>query len=277
MTDANDNVLAEFRRVEHAGWERLAHGYDVYFMSLAAQMIEPMLDAAAVAAGSRVLDLCCGPGYVAGRALARGALPVGLDYSRRMLAIAQRNYPQIPFREGDAENLDFPDRAFDAVLMNLGLHHIARPERALAEASRVLRPGGRLAFTVWAAPAASTAHRIIFDAVKAHGRLDVVPDGPSMFRFSASEECRKACEDAGLHEVTVDTLDLVWDLPAPDGLIEASQAGAVRLAMVLGAQAPESLSRIREAIRTASGRYKRDARVCVPIAVVLTSAVRPVQ
>jgi SAM-dependent methyltransferase len=54
-------------------------------------------------------------------------------------------------RAGDAHALPFDDGSFDAVTFGFCLHHIPDPERALAEARRVLRRGGRLAFSVWAA------------------------------------------------------------------------------------------------------------------------------
>ena len=159
--------------------------------------------------------------------------------------------------------------------MNLGLHHIARPERAIAEAARTLRTGGSFAFTVWAAPTESIAHRIIFEAVKVYGRLDVIPEGPPMFRFSDPEECRRVCAGAGLGGITVRTLQLSWDVPAPDGLIEAGRAGGVRLAMVLDAQTGESLQKIKGAVREACAPYERHGRQRVPIAAVLASATRP--
>src|SRR5262245_41628331 len=121
---SRDEPLAEFDRIERAAWQRLARGYDSCFKGLALQMLDPLLDAAAVGRQVRLLDLCCGPGYVAAAALARGALPVGVDRSQRMLAIARRRHPKIAFRAGNAERLDFADCSFDAVVMNLGLHHI---------------------------------------------------------------------------------------------------------------------------------------------------------
>jgi ubiquinone/menaquinone biosynthesis C-methylase UbiE len=270
-----DDVFVQFNRRERAAWQRLARGYDTHFKGLVMQMLDPLLAAAQVRSGGRVLDLCCGPGYVAARALARGALPIGVDASARMLAIARRNHPDIAFRAGDAEHLEFADCSFDAVIMNLGLHHIGRPERALAEAARVLRPGGRLVFTVWAAPCESVAHRLIFDAVNAHGRLDAVPPGPSMFRFSDAGECRRVASQAGLDAVATSTLPLVWDLPAPDGLLAAAQAGGVRLAMLLEAQTPTSLHTIKAVVRKASEPYACNGGLRLPIAAALTSARRP--
>lgn len=110
MSANTSQSRAEFRQIEHAGWQRLAAGYDQYFRDLAAQMIDSILDAAAVVPGKRVLDLCCGPGHVAARAKERGASPVGVDYSAQMVGLAQRGHPDISFREGDAEAYERDDR-----------------------------------------------------------------------------------------------------------------------------------------------------------------------
>ena len=162
-----------FSDFEHAGWQRLAGGYDTFFKQLVLQTIDPLLDAAQVGKAERLLDLCSGPGYVADRARRRGAEPIGLDFSAEMIAIAKQSYPDLQFQEGDAEDLPFADGSFDVVVMNFGMHHLGRPERATGEIARVLRGGGRLAFTVWAAPSESIGHRIILSAVERHGTLDL--------------------------------------------------------------------------------------------------------
>ena len=135
------------RVFEHAGWQQAAADYTATFAQATRGFIEDLLDAARVGAGMRVLDLACGPGLVAAAAVGRRALPVGLDFSSAMIALARADHPGIRFEEGDAEVLPFADEAFDAVVANFGIHHVAEPNRALTEARRVLRPGGRVAFT----------------------------------------------------------------------------------------------------------------------------------
>jgi SAM-dependent methyltransferase len=85
-----------FSDFEHAG-QQPAGGYNRYFKQLVVQTIDPLLDAARVGPGCRLLDLCSGPGYVADRAHRRGAVPTGLDFSGEMIALAKQFYPGFSF------------------------------------------------------------------------------------------------------------------------------------------------------------------------------------
>jgi SAM-dependent methyltransferase len=95
--------------------------------------VEPLLDAAGVAAGMRVLDVETGPGYAAERAAERGAVATGVDIADEVVALARQRTRGIRFLRGDAEDLPFAKRSFEALVCGFGINHFPRPERAIEE------------------------------------------------------------------------------------------------------------------------------------------------
>jgi ubiquinone/menaquinone biosynthesis C-methylase UbiE len=265
-----------FQAFEHAGWQRAARGYDDAFGSLTRQAIDPLLDAAQVRAGARVLDVASGPGYAAAAAAQRGAQVTALDFSAAMVEMARSQNPEIEFREGDAGALSLADDSFDAVVMNFGMLHLARPESAVSEALRVLRPGGRYAFTVWAKPEEAVGFGIILDAVRKHGNPDVpLPPGPPFFRFSDAGECDKVLKVAGFRKVDVRKVPQVWRFSASGMLFEAFLAGTVRTQALLHAQSAPALAAIRDAVGKVAGEYENHGTVEIPMPAVLAAGAKP--
>jgi SAM-dependent methyltransferase len=116
-----------------------------------------LLALAAPAGRERVLDLGTGTGHTALAFAARVSEVVGLDLTEPMLAEARalaraQGAANARFVLGDAMALDFPDACFDLVTCRVCAHHFADPGRALAQAARVLRPGGRLLLVDSVAP-----------------------------------------------------------------------------------------------------------------------------
>src|SRR3972149_10597567 len=265
-----------FRAFEHEGWERIPQRYHNAFASLTSQMTTPLLDAVGVTTGVQLLDVATGPGYAAAAAAKRGAEVVGVDFAPAMVAEARRRYPTVDFREGDAEDLPFPEASFDAVTMNFGLLHLGRPERALTEAHRVLRPGGRLGFTVWARPEQAIGFQMVLRAVESYGKLDVqLPQGPHFFRFSDPQECRRSVLGAGFVSPTVKTIPLLWRLHSPDALFENMFEGTGRTAGLVRAQSANAVRALREALRQAAKPYQKGDGVELPMPAVLVSARKP--
>ena len=120
------------RAFEHAGWQRAASSYGNSFAHATASFVTPLLDAAEVSAGQHVLDVACGPGYLAAAAAGRGATAQGLDFSAEMVGIARNIHPDIVVTEGDAEDLPYPGGIFHAVVSGFGIHHVPQPELALS-------------------------------------------------------------------------------------------------------------------------------------------------
>jgi ubiquinone/menaquinone biosynthesis C-methylase UbiE len=265
-----------FRDFEHAGWESVVAEYDQSFGSLTTQAIEPLLDSVGAGPGVSLLDMATGPGYVAVAAARRGAIVIGIDFSTPMVAEAKKKYPSIDFREGDAEALPFPDGSFDAVVMNFGMLHLARPDQAMSEARRVLRAGGRFAFTVWAKPVETAGFGITLGAIPAHGDMNVaLPEGPPFFRFSDWDECARSLLEAGFVDPKVKKIPQTWRLSSPDSLFEAMQTATVRTAGLLRRQTSQVLKRIRGMMANASRLYENNGVFELPMPAILASAVKP--
>lgn len=268
-------MTGAFHAFEHAGWQRAAAHYASTFGGLTALAAQPLLDAAHVGAGTRVLDVATGPGYVAAAAAARGARVMAIDFSPAMVEEARRRYPDGVFFEGDAQDLAERDDTIDAVVMSFGLLHLERPETAIAEAYRVLVPGGRYAVTVWAPPERARGFGIVLDALQAHGRTDVgLPAGPPFFQFADPAECTRAFAAAGFASVEVTSLPLVWRLASADELFTAVLEGGVRTSAVLRAQTAEALAAIRRAVHEGAERYRDGDVIALPMPVVLAAATK---
>jgi ubiquinone/menaquinone biosynthesis C-methylase UbiE len=263
------------RAFEHAGWQAVAAEYDATFAQASACFADALLDAAGVGAATRLLDVCCGTGVVTGAAARRGADVTGMDFSVAMLDQARRRHAQLRFDEGDAEALPYADGSFDAVVSNFGIHHIAHSDRAMAEARRVLRPGGRLAITNWAAPTDNIAWRLLFDAIGAHGDLRAANAPPSGGNLQTQQAALGLLAEAGFGECRVEMIRREWLLAEPRELVAALARGTVRTAAMINAQSAEARRHIEAAIADAAAPYRRDGCHAVPIAAILASGTRP--
>ncbi len=265
-----------FRDAEHAGWTARADSYDAALAAITGQAIPHILAALGDnLAGRTLLDVCCGPGHLAAAAAAGGAQAEGIDFAPTMVALAQRNYPAIPFREGDAEHLPYPDACFDAVACAFGVMHMERPDLAIAEAFRVLRSGGSFAFTQWAAD--DELLGIVAAAVAAQGNPSVdLPPAPPLMRFSDPDECRRTLLAHGFTAILVTRIALEWRGDRPEAVLDLIHGGAVRAAMLIEAQASEDRQRIHAAILEAvSTRRAPDGRYLVRRPAMLTQGCKP--
>jgi SAM-dependent methyltransferase len=276
MTQHSADGSVSFKDLERQAWTAKASAYDAWAGTITSGAIEPLLDATQVSAGMRVLDVACGPGYGAGQAAARGAMAIGIDFAPTMITEARRRFSGIEFREGDGENLAFADGSFDAVICAFGLLHMAEPERAIEEAYRVLRPGGRYGFSVWATPDRHEFFALVLRAIQAHGRMDVpLPPAPPLFRFSDPEESSRVLAATGFVDVMVREEPLIWQAPSAEAIIDMIYKSTVRAAMLLERQAPEARERIHRAILDGAAQFARDGEYTLAFPAVIAAARKP--
>lgn len=263
------------RAFEHAGWERAAATYEGAFATATRQFVGALLDAAGVGAGRQVLDVACGPGFVAAAAAERGAVARGLDFSAAMLAVARARHPAVAFDQGDAEALAYADGAFDAVVSNFGIHHLPSPLKALGETYRVLRPSGRLAFTIWGAPVANIGWKLIFDAIRRHGDMAASHAPAAGGGFATSADCSTALEQAGFIEIGTKKLTGIWRHTDGAALLRAMQAGTARMAALIDAQRPQAMAAITADIDSAASVYRDADGLAIPLAAIVASGRKP--
>jgi SAM-dependent methyltransferase len=182
-----------------------------------------LAEAAGPQAGERVLDLACGTGIVArvvaGRLGAERNI-TAIDLNPNMLAVAraaaEREGLQVDWHEGRAEQLPFPDGAFDLVLCQFGLMFFADRPAALAEAHRVLAPGGRLFLNVWQGLDRHPFYRTLDDVIQR--RLDVSAL-QAIFALGDAEELRSLLAGAGFGGIQIDPASRTARFPDPPGFL----------------------------------------------------------
>lgn len=210
-----------FKQQQQTAWNEKASAYDLHLGKITALAAESLLNAAGVSEGMQVLDVATGPGYVAGGAHARGAIATGVDLAGAMIAQAQHRYPDALFYEGDAESLIFPDGFFDAVLCPFGLDYLAQPEKAVAHAHRVLCPGGKYGFSVWASPLSNPLFELVLNAITTQGDYREPSEiAPALFRFSEPESAKSLLENHGFNAVNIEQVSLEWQVDNPRRLLD---------------------------------------------------------
>ena len=267
-----------FNRFEAAGWEQRAATYEDSLGQITTRVVEPLLDAAGVGGGARVLDVASGPGFVSAAAAERGASVVGVDIAEAMLAIARQRYPELEFRHGSAEALPFGDGSVDAVVANFLLLHLGRPEQAAAEFARVLVPGGRLALTVWDVPEEARFLGVFLEAVATAGASppEDIPVGPPFFRFSDEQEFVQLLRDQGFEGIEVTTIAFSHAAPSPDAWWWGVLNGAVRTPALIFGQTDEMQRQIRTAFdRIVTEQYTVGTELELPVSVKLASGRTP--
>ena len=266
-----------FTAFEAAGWERQAPTYDDVMGRVTSRLVGPLLEAAGVQQGSRVLDVATGPGYAAAAAADLGASVVGVDMAPAMVELARRLHPTVEFRVAQAEALPFEDDSFDAVISNFVAPHLSRPELAVAELVRVLRGGGRLALTTWDAADRMRFLGVFLDSFAEAGATPPpdIPAGPAFFQFADDEKFAKLLTGSGLNGVEITTVAFDHQIQSAEELWQGMLGGMVRTSATFLGQPEQTREKIRAAFDRLVLDYRRGEWFEVPVSVKLASGVKP--
>ncbi|MBD0271840.1 MAG: methyltransferase domain-containing protein [Acetobacteraceae bacterium] len=273
---ATSAASQSFKEFESAGWHRQAPNYDDRAGRMTTGAVAPLLDAVGARPGLRLLDVCCGPGYLTAEATGRGLSAVGVDIAPAMVELARGRVPGAEFRVGDAEALGFDDGSFDAVVCAFGLLHLAAPERGIAEAFRVLRPGGAFAFTVWDGPERAALLNLGMGAVTAHADMSVpLPQGPPIFQMADRALVPSVLGRVGFRDVAVREVPIAFRGARPEDAWDWFEKSTVRTMGVVVQQTAEVQARIKAAVIDAARRYAGPEGVSIPSPALLFAARKP--
>ncbi len=275
MTEIDAQAFDEF---EAAGWELVAGRYGELLSPITSQAIEPLLDAAGVRAGMRVLDVGTGPGDAAAAAVARGADATGVDIAAAMVELASRRHPGAVFVQGSATELPFADGTFDAAVGNVVILHVGEPERAAQELARVLVPGGGVALSTWDVPERSPLFGALVGAV---ADADVspssdVPHGPSFFQFGEDDVFRGLLLGAGFTDVEIGSVTFDFSLRSADELMTLVAEATVRMGALLRAGDDSQRARMRESLGQRIAPWRRGDHYAVPAPMKIGAGTKPV-
>jgi SAM-dependent methyltransferase len=214
--------LADYRRDSYEAWQEMAPGWERWRAQLEESLTpvrEWLIAELAPRPGDTVLELSAGVGDTGFATAAmvgeRGRL-ISTDFSPDMVEVARRRGAElglqnVDYRVINAERIELDADSVDGVLCQSGYMLMADPAAALSETRRVLRPGGRLALSVWGAPErnpwASIGGRILVE----RGHMPPPEPGtPGIFSMASEERTRGLLGGAGFTSVRTEEVPVRW-------------------------------------------------------------------
>ena len=203
-------------------WEAAAADWAQLTEPAMTPVYEAVFDAIGGGSGTRLFDAGCGSGLALQIAYQRGATVTGLDAAAGLVAIARERVPMADIREGDLEELSFPDDSFDAVTAFNSVQYAADPVGALRELRRVALPGAPVAVVTWA-EAERCEVRVVLAAIG--GLLPPPPPGAGgPFALSAPGKLEELVSAAGLIPQRADEVSAPFIFPDLDTAVRAHLA-----------------------------------------------------
>jgi SAM-dependent methyltransferase len=260
-----------------AGWGRRADSIQEFGMPVSVWMIE-QLD---LQPGQRVLELACGPGdtgFLAAEQVRPGGIVIETDASEAMLGVARGRArdlgaTNVEFKRMELEWLDLPTASVDSILCRWGLMFALDPGAALAEMRRVLRPGGRVALSVWNRPELNPWATIPTRALIELGHVDPPdPSAPGMFVLGDEQRLQELMESAGLTEAAVEPLELVRRERNVEDFLKGTLDLSAPFAEVHQALSSEQWRAVEEKVAELAAPYVKDGSVIFPAQALVAAA-----
>ena len=264
-----------FHEFEHEAWVERTARYDELFSHVTTQAVGPILDSLGPMVGKRHLDVACGTGHLVGAAAAHGANSEGIDFAATMVEVSAVNYPDSPFLTADAADLPYEDETFDAVSCSFGLLHMAEPQRAVNEAYRVLRPGGRFAFTLWFNNEKAGLLALVKQALAGFNTAAALPESWTQLRYADEAVNERLVKKAGFNRPAFQNLSLAWQTADAGVVLDLIQNLSVRTKYVLDSLPAAVRRDVLESILAGAEVQKVNGLLTMPWNALLTCAEKP--
>ena len=220
--------VEDYRRTSHEVWEAMAPGWERWRAQLADALTpvrEWLIGALGPQPGETVLELGAGTGetgFEAAAILGEDGRLISTDFSPEMVEVARRRGTElglgnVDYRVIDAERIELDSGSVDGVLCQSTYMLVADPAAALAETRRVLRPGGRLALSVWGAPERNPWASIGGMILVERGHMPrPEPGAPGVFSMASEERTRALLDGAGFRSVRTEEVPVRFAFRALD-------------------------------------------------------------
>jgi SAM-dependent methyltransferase len=215
--------------------------------------------------GDTVLELAAGladTGLMAARLVGESGRVIVTDFTPEMVAAARRRAEELgahnaEFRVLDAERMDLATDSVDGVLCRWAYMLMIEPAAAFAETRRVLRSGGRLAFSVWAARERNPALSLVGTVLVELGHVPPPdPEAPSAFAMADPGRIRELVVGAGFAEPEIEEVSFRWPFADRDAYWRYVTETSASTSPVLRALAPEVQTNARKQVHEAARPYR---------------------
>lgn len=241
---------------------------------------QAVVDSARIKPGNIALDIGCGTGaasrFAAGYARESGRV-ISIDISPAMLAVADgmRDVPGAPieWHQQNAEALTFSDETFDVAFCSHSLALMDDPARAMAEAYRVIKPGGRVAISAWCSASDNPYFKALNEALTAHIGEAAAVELRKVFCLSERHVISEMLTAAGFRIVEDDTRQIELHLPPMEEFVPR-YISATPAADQFAAATPEAQEAAAAAVAVQLKDYENEGGLDLPFCFHLVSGVK---
>ena len=282
-----DSALDETRERSRKVWNSMAQGWETSRQDLwefSRPVSEWLIERLDPRPGQTILDLAAGlgeTGFLAAPRVGETGRVLVTDFAPRMVAAARRRAAEFgvtnaEFRELDAERMTLESECIDGVVCRWGYMLMADPGAAFGETWRVMRPGGRLAFSVFGAPDRNPWASLVGRILVAQGHMPPpAPRAPGIFALCDAERIEDLIDRAGFAAPDVTAMPLTFRFPGPDAYWSFLTEMAGAISPILLGLPREAQAKVRALIDELAQPFRAGAGYAFPVLCLNVATRKP--